>query len=352
MGGGRGKLFSPFEKSFPGLFIGLFLPPRFYHFIKGSGLRLNFNHVSVLLQECIEALHIKENGKYLDGTVGGGGHSFEIAKRLNRGRLFCLDADQAAIQKASEVLRPFSDKVSFIHDNFRNVKQWFGDGALGENGLDGVLLDLGVSSHQLDEADRGFSYMQDAPLDMRMDRNQSLSAFDVVNEYAEDTLADILFHYGEERFARRIAAKIAEKRKVKTIDSTGELVTIIKSAMPHSHEKQHPAKRSFQAIRIAVNNELDMLDASLRDLIRCLNPGGRICVITFHSLEDRIVKTCFKSLQNPCTCPRELPYCVCGKTAELKVVTPKPILPSEDEITVNPRARSAKLRVGEKLLRG
>ncbi len=303
---------------------------------------MEYIHKSVLLNETIEYLDIKPDGVYLDGTLGGGGHSLEIVKRLQGGRLYCTDKDKFAIEKAGAFLGSFSN-VNIIWSGFENAKS-----ALGDVRLDGVLLDLGVSSFQLDDESRGFSYMKDAPLDMRMNREMGFSAWDLVNGYSEEELSRIIFEYGEERYARKIASRIVEKRRVKSIDTTFELVTIIKSCFG-SNEKQHPAKRTFQAIRIAVNDELGLLWKAVLDLVSMLKPGGRICVITFHSLEDRLIKNCFKSLQNPCDCPRELMYCVCGKKPELNIVTRKPIIPSEQEVSINPRSRSAKLRVGEKI---
>ncbi len=309
---------------------------------------MEFHHISVLLNECIESLNIKPDGIYVDGTLGGAGHSYEICKRLTTGRLIGIDQDMNAINAATERLKEFKDKVTLVHSNFSNVKQVFED--LGIEKADGFLLDIGVSSHQLDEAERGFSYMQDAPLDMRMDTSRSLSAYEVVNEYSEKELNDIIFEYGEERWAKRIAEFIVAERKIKPIETTFELVDVIKKAVPKGARKDgpHPAKRTFQAIRIEVNGELDVLKTAINDMTDLLNPEGRLAIITFHSLEDRIVKNEFRKQENPCTCPREFPVCVCGKKSKGKVVTRKPILPSDEELSANHRARSAKLRVFER----
>lgn len=309
---------------------------------------MEFHHISVLLNECIESLNIKPDGIYVDGTLGGAGHSYEICKRLTTGRLIGIDQDMNAINAATERLKEFKDKVTLVHSNFSNVKQVFED--LGIEKADGFLLDIGVSSHQLDEAERGFSYMQDAPLDMRMDTSRSLSAYEVVNEYSEKDLNDIIFEYGEERWAKRIAEFIVAERKIKPIETTFELVDIIKKAVPKGARKDgpHPAKRTFQAIRIEVNGELDVLKTAINDMTDLLNPKGRLAIITFHSLEDRIVKNEFRKQENPCTCPREFPVCVCGKKSKGRVVTRKPILPSDEELSANHRARSAKLRVFER----
>lgn len=309
---------------------------------------MEFHHISVLLNECIESLNIKPDGIYVDGTLGGAGHSYEICKRLTTGRLIGIDQDMNAINAATERLKEFKDKVTLVHSNFSNVKQVFED--LGIEKADGFLLDIGVSSHQLDEAERGFSYMQDAPLDMRMDTSRSLSAYEVVNEYSEKDLNDIIFEYGEERWAKRIAEFIVAERKIKPIETTFELVDVIKKAVPKGARKDgpHPAKRTFQAIRIEVNGELDVLKTAINDMTDLLNPEGRLAIITFHSLEDRIVKNEFRKQENPCTCPREFPVCVCGKKSKGRVVTRKPILPSDEELSANHRARSAKLRVFER----
>jgi 16S rRNA (cytosine1402-N4)-methyltransferase len=306
-------------------------------------------HISVLLRESIDSLNIKPDGIYVDGTLGLGGHSLEIAKRLTTGRLVGIDRDETAITRAGERLQDFSDRVTLVHGNFCNIPEILDE--LGIENADGMLFDLGVSSPQLDETDRGFSYMTDAPLDMRMDRDNTLSAWLVVNRWPEDKLERILRDYGEERYARRIAAAIVRCREEKEISSTLELVDIIKGAMPGPalREKQHPAKRSFQAIRIAVNDELGAVDEMMHTVPDRLNVGGRLAVISFHSLEDRIVKTAIASRENGCTCPREAPVCTCGFVKTLKSVTRKPIVPSDEEIEKNPRARSAKLRVAERV---
>lgn len=310
---------------------------------------MEFNHVSVLLNECIENLNIKEDGVYVDCTMGGAGHSKEIVKRLSDKGLFIgFDQDKNAIATAKERLSEYSDRVKFVHSNFENIKEELEK--LGVDKIDGVLADLGVSSHQLDEADRGFSYMHDAPLDMRMDIRQSFSAYDVVNTYSEEDLARIIRDYGEDNWAKRIAKFIVEERKNKPIENTGELVEVIKKAIPKKAriDGPHPAKRTFQAIRIEVNNELGVINKMIRDAVSMMNKGGRVCIITFHSLEDRIVKNEFKELSLSCICPPSLPICQCDKVSEVKVITRKPILPSDEEIEMNPRARSAKLRVAEK----
>ncbi len=306
-------------------------------------------HVSVLLKECIENLNIKPEGIYLDGTLGLGGHSYEIASRLGTGRLIGIDRDETAIERAGKRLAPFGDRVSLVHGNFSDAAAILDD--LGIQGVDGMLFDLGVSSPQLDEVQRGFSYMADAPLDMRMDGGESLSAYEVVNFWEEDRLNRILWDYGEERYARRISRAIVERREKKPIESTLELVDIIKGAMPAAalREKQHPAKRSFQAIRIAVNDELGAIASMMETAPDKLNKGGRLCVISFHSLEDRIVKAGIAARENGCTCPREAPICTCGFVQTLKSVSRKPILPSPEELELNPRSRSAKLRVAERV---
>lgn len=310
---------------------------------------MEFNHVSVLLNECIENLNIKEDGVYVDCTMGGAGHSKEIVKRLSDKGLFIgFDQDKNAIATAKERLSEYSDRVKFVHSNFENIKEELEK--LGVDKIDGVLADLGVSSHQLDEADRGFSYMHDAPLDMRMDIRQSFSAYDVVNTYSEEDLARIIRDYGEDNWAKRIAKFIVEERQNKPIENTGEIVEVIKKAIPKKAriDGPHPAKRTFQAIRIEVNNELGVINKMIRDAVSMMNKGGRVCIITFHSLEDRIVKNEFKELSLSCICPPSLPICQCDKVSEVKVITRKPILPSDEEIEMNPRARSAKLRVAEK----
>lgn len=310
---------------------------------------MDFHHVSVLLDESIEALHIRPDGIYLDGTLGGAGHSSEIAKRLSTGTLIGVDRDPKALAAAEERLAPWRDRVKLVHSNFRELDAIL-DG-LGIAAVDGILLDLGVSSPQLDEAIRGFSYMADAPLDMRMDPSDPLTAWEVVNTWPQEELRRILFSYGEERYAPLIAAAIVRRREQAPIDTTLALVDLIRSAMPQKalREKQHPAKRSFQAIRIAVNDELGAVDAVMRRAIDRLNPGGRLAVITFHSLEDRIVKNAMAEAVRGCTCPPEFPVCVCGKKPSLKLISRKPIVAGDAELEMNPRARSAKLRVGEKL---
>ena len=306
-------------------------------------------HFSVLLNECIENLNIKPGGVYLDGTLGLGGHSYQIASRLTTGRLICIDRDETAIERAGKRLAPFGDKVTLVHGNFSDAAQIID--SLGIPGVDGMLFDLGVSSPQLDEIERGFSYMGDAPLDMRMDAGDSLTAYEVVNTWPEERLNRILWDYGEERYARRISRAILEHRAKKPIATTLELVDIIKGAMPAAalREKQHPAKRSFQAIRIAVNDELGAISQMMETAPDKLNKGGRLCVISFHSLEDRIIKSGIAARENGCTCPREAPICTCGFVQTLKSVKRKPILPSEEEIKTNPRSRSAKLRVAERV---
>lgn len=309
----------------------------------------NAKHVSVLLDECIENLAIKPDGIYVDGTLGLGGHSYEIASRLTTGRLIGIDRDETAIARAGERLAPFAGKITLVHGNFSDTASILD--ALGIDAVDGMLFDLGVSSPQLDEAERGFSYMNDAPLDMRMDRSEGLTAYDVVNDYSADRLNRIFWDYGEERYARRISAAIIAAREKKPVETTFELVDIIKGALPAAalREKQHPAKRCFQAIRIAVNDELGAISALMDTAPDKLKTGGRLCVISFHSLEDRIVKSGIAARENGCTCPREAPICTCGFIKTLKSVCRKPILPGADEIERNPRARSAKLRVAERV---
>ena len=308
-----------------------------------------FHHVSVLLQECIDGLDIKPNGIYVDGTLGGAGHSSRIAARLTTGRLIGIDRDPVALKAAEERLAPYASCVTLVHSNFCEIKQVLAD--LEISGVDGILLDLGVSSPQLDDAQRGFSYMADAPLDMRMNSEDSLSAYTVVNTWSQEELKRILYNYGEERYAPQIAAAICRRREVKPIETTLELVDIIRSAMPPAalREKQHPAKRSFQAIRIAVNDELGSVEKVMQDAVDCLNPGGRLAIITFHSLEDRIVKTGMADAAKGCTCPPNFPVCVCGNKPKVKLITRKPIISGEEELERNPRARSAKLRVCEKI---
>ena len=310
---------------------------------------MEFNHISVLLNECIEGLNIKENGIYVDGTLGGGGHSSHIAAKLTTGRLIGIDQDTDAIQAASKRLEPYKNVFTAVHSNFYNVREVLDN--LGIEKADGFLLDLGVSSYQLDEADRGFSYMHDAPLDMRMNRENEYSAWNVVNEKSEKELNDIIFKYGEEKWAKRIAQFIVQERAIKPIETTYELVEVIKKAVPLGARRDgpHPAKRTFQAIRIEVNGELAILDKTVDDMVASLNPGGRLCIITFHSLEDRIIKNAMKRHENPCVCPPEFPVCVCGKKPDGKVITRKPILPSDEELELNPRSRSAKLRILERI---
>jgi 16S rRNA (cytosine1402-N4)-methyltransferase len=302
-----------------------------------------------LLDECIEALDIKEDGIYVDGTAGGGGHSYEIAKRLKNGLLIAIDQDAAAIEAASAKLSPFGDRVKVVRDNFSNLASVCK--SLGIEKIDGLLLDLGVSSHQLDTANRGFSYMADAPLDMRMDKRAALDAFRVVNEYSESELKRIFWEYGEERYSGKIAAKIVAQRAEQPIHTTGELVHIIRSAIPAGMREggSHPAKRTFQAIRIEVNKELNVIAPAIDSAVQLLDEGGRIAIITFHSLEDRIVKQRFADLASGCECPRDFPVCVCGKRPEVRLVNRKPILPTKEELEVNPRSHSAKLRVAERL---
>ena len=306
-------------------------------------------HKSVLLRECIENLNIKPDGIYVDGTLGLGGHSMEIARRLTTGRLIAIDRDETAIVRSRERLAPWADRITFVHGNFRSLGKILDD--LGVARANGMLFDLGVSSPQLDEAERGFSYMADAPLDMRMDRSAPVTAWTGVNTWPERELIRILRDYGEERYANRIAGSIVRARERKPVETTLELVDIIKGAMPGAalREKQHPAKRSFQAIRIAVNDELGAVDRMMKTAPDRLKIGGRLCVISFHSLEDRIVKTGIAARENGCTCPREAPICICGFKQTLRSVYRKPILPDEDELNFNPRARSAKLRVAERV---
>jgi len=311
--------------------------------------KINFSHRSVLLDECIEGLNIDPDGIYVDGTAGGGGHSFEIASRLKSGRLIAIDQDEAAIAAAGTRLAPLGDRALVVRSNFREIASVCGE--LGIEKIDGLLLDLGVSSYQLDTPERGFSYSADAPLDMRMDKRRSLTAYDVVNGYSEERIKKILYEYGEERFSAAIAGAIVRKREKKPIETTAELSDIIKYAMPPAAREggHHPAKRSFQAIRIEVNSELDVIEPAIRDAVSMLRQGGRIAIITFHSLEDRIVKQTFADLARGCTCPRELPICVCGRKPVIRQVNKKPVLPSDIELEENPRSRSAKLRVAEKL---
>ena len=310
---------------------------------------MEFNHISVLLNECLEGLNIKENGIYVDGTLGGAGHSSEILKGLsNEGRLIGIDQDTDALKAAKERLKNYSN-VTFVHSNFSSIENVLNN--LNIDGVDGILMDLGVSSYQLDEGERGFSYMKDAPLDMRMNRDNDFSAYNVINEYSEEDLYRIIRDYGEEKFARRIASFIVENRQEKNIETTLELVEIIKSAIPAKARREgpHPAKRTFQAIRIEVNSELSILNKTIEDGVGKLNKGGRMAIITFHSLEDRIVKNKFRDLAVSCRCPKEFPVCVCGEKAKVKVISRKAIEPTKEEVDINPRSRSAKLRVIEKL---
>ena len=309
----------------------------------------DFYHISVLLQECIDGLAIKSDGIYVDGTLGGAGHSGQIVRRLEKGLLVGIDRDPVALKAAGERLAPFGERVKLVHSNFCEMADVLQQ--LNISGVDGILLDLGVSSPQLDDGSRGFSYMADAPLDMRMNGEDSLSAYEVVNTWSQEELKRILYDYGEERYAPQIAAAICRRRENKPIETTLELVDVIRSAMPPAalREKQHPAKRSFQAIRIAVNDELGSVEKAMAAAIPLLNPGGRLAVITFHSLEDRIVKNAMVEASKGCTCPPNFPVCVCGKKPKVKLITKKPITASNEELEVNPRSRSAKLRICEKL---
>lgn len=319
--------------------------------LKGMGVKMNFEHKSVLLDETIDNLKIKENGIYVDGTLGGAGHAFEVCKRLNAdGRFIGIDQDEAAINASSKRLKEFEDKVTIVRSNYVNMKQVLFD--LGIDKVDGILLDLGVSSYQLDTLERGFSYKEDAPLDMRMDTRNELTARDIVNHYSEFDLYRIIRDYGEDKFAKNIAKHIVRVREEKPIETTNELTEAIKAAIPMKIRMNsgHPAKKTFQAIRIELNKELDVLNNSLNDMIDLLNEDGRICIITFHSLEDRIVKSIFKNNENPCTCPSDFPVCVCGKKSKGKVITRKPIVPTDDEIINNKRSKSSKLRVFERHL--
>ena len=310
---------------------------------------MEFKHVPVMLFECIDNLNIKPDGIYVDATLGGGGHSFEIASRLtDGGRLIGIDQDAQAIEAAKKRLEPFSDRVTFVHDNFVNASDILD--RLGIDHIDGVLIDLGVSSYQLDEAERGFSYINDAPLDMRMDRRNQKSAYTVINEYSENELCDIIYKYGEERWAKRIVQFILERRQVKPIETTGELTDIIKAAIPAAARAEggHPGKRTFQAIRIEVNDELAIIESAINAFAQRLNKKGRLAVITFHSLEDRIVKEAFLKLTQGCRCPKEFPVCVCGGVSQGKIITKKPIVATDAELEENSRSKSAKLRVFEK----
>ena len=309
---------------------------------------MGFEHIPVLLNEVIEGLNIDPDGIYVDGTLGGAGHSYEIAKRLKGGRLIGIDRDEDAIAAASERLEPFSDRVTIVRGNYGDMADILGD--IGISEVDGILLDLGVSSHQIDEAERGFSYREDAPLDMRMDRRDELTAYDVVNTYTEAELTRILKDYGEERFAGSIARHIVRARAERPVSTTFELSDIIKASIPAKYrdKKGHPAKRSFQAIRIEVNHELDILRDSLNGMIDILKPGGRLCVISFHSLEDRIVKQAMRTAEDPCICPKDFPVCVCGRKPKGRCVSKKAITAADNELDTNNRAHSAKLRIFEK----
>ncbi len=310
---------------------------------------MDFKHVSVLYDECIENLNIDPDGIYVDGTLGGGGHSSGICQRLSeRGTLIGIDRDRDALNAAEKRLEPYQCNKIFVQSNYSDIKNVLDQ--LGIDEIDGALLDLGVSSFQLDNSERGFSYMQDAPLDMRMSQDDSFTAYDVVNTYTEKELFNIIKTYGEEKWAARISKFIVEARKEAPLETTGQLVDVIKAAIPAAARRDgpHPAKRTFQAIRIEVNDELGQLERAVEEFCDVLANKGRLCIITFHSLEDRIVKNIFNTRANPCTCPKEFPVCVCGKVADIKKVTGKPIIPTDEELEVNPRSRSAKLRVAEK----
>ena len=310
---------------------------------------MEFNHKSVLLKETIDGLNVKPDGIYVDCTLGGGGHSYEVCVRLGeKGSIIGIDQDEAAIAAAGVRLKDFGEKVTIVRSNYCNVKSVLHE--LGIDRVDGIMLDLGVSSYQLDTAERGFSYREDAPLDMRMDRRQVMTARDIVNDYSEMALYCVIRDYGEDKFAKNIAKHIVRERSRRTIETTGELTEIIRGAIPMKYQKKggHPAKRTFQAIRIELNRELEVLKNSLDDMIEILNSGGRLCIITFHSLEDRIVKSTFRKNENPCTCPSDFPVCVCGKVSKGRVITRKPVLPGEAEISGNSRAKSAKLRIFER----
>ena len=309
---------------------------------------MEFKHKSVLLNETIDGLNIKPDGIYVDGTLGGGGHAYEVCRRLGeRGSIVGIDQDAAAIEAASARLKDFGEKVTIVRSNYCDMKSKLHE--LGIDKVDGIVLDLGVSSYQLDTAERGFSYREDAPLDMRMDTRQKMTARDIVNDYTEADLYRVIRDYGEDKFAKNIAKHIVQARAVKPVETTAELSEIIRASIPMKFQKKsgHPAKRTFQAIRIELNRELDVLRDSLDDMIDLLNPGGRLCIITFHSLEDRIVKSAFRKNENPCTCPPDFPVCVCGKKSKGSIITKKPILPSEEELEYNSRSKSAKLRIFE-----
>ena len=309
---------------------------------------MEFKHKSVLLNETIDGLNIKPDGIYVDGTLGGGGHAYEVCRRLGEnGSIVGIDQDAAAIEAASARLKDFGEKVTIVRSNYCDMKSKLHE--LGIDKVDGIVLDLGVSSYQLDTAERGFSYREDAPLDMRMDTRQKMTARDIVNDYTEADLYRVIRDYGEDKFAKNIAKHIVQARAVKPVETTAELSEIIRASIPMKFQKKsgHPAKRTFQAIRIELNRELDVLRDSLDDMIDLLNPGGRLCIITFHSLEDRIVKSAFRKNENPCTCPPDFPVCVCGKKSKGSIITKKPILPSEEELEYNSRSKSAKLRIFE-----
>lgn len=309
---------------------------------------MEFKHKSVLLNETIDGLNIKPDGIYVDGTLGGGGHAYEVCRRLGeKGSIVGIDQDAAAIEAASARLKDFGEKVTIVRSNYCDMKSKLHE--LGIDKVDGIVLDLGVSSYQLDTAERGFSYREDAPLDMRMDTRQKMTARDIVNDYTEADLYRVIRDYGEDKFAKNIAKHIVQARAVKPVETTAELSEIIRASIPKKFQKKsgHPAKRTFQAIRIELNRELDVLRDSLDDMIDLLNPGGRLCIITFHSLEDRIVKSAFRKNENPCTCPPDFPVCVCGKKSKGSIITKKPILPSEEELEYNSRSKSAKLRIFE-----
>lgn len=312
-----------------------------------QGMSMDFTHYSVLLAETVEALQVKPGGIYVDGTLGGGGHAMEVCRRLTSGHLYGIDQDDSAVRAAGERLAPFGDRVTIVRENYRNMRTVLqGEGV---EGVDGILLDLGVSSHQFDSQERGFSYRFDGPLDMRMDQRQELTAKDIVNNYSEDDLYRVIRDYGEERFAKNIARNIVRKRASGPIETTFELNEVIREAIPAKMRKDgHPSRQTFQALRIECNGELEVLKSSLDDFIDLLNPGGRLCVITFHSLEDRIIKSAFRQNEAPCTCPPDFPVCVCGKVSKGTTVTKKPIVPGEKELVLNSRSRSAKLRVFEK----
>ena len=309
---------------------------------------MEFKHKSVLLNETIDGLNIKPDGIYVDGTLGGGGHAYEVCRRLGeKGSIVGIDQDAAANEAASARLKDFGEKVTIVRSNYCDMKSKLHE--LGIDKVDGIVLDLGVSSYQLDTAERGFSYREDAPLDMRMDTRQKMTARDIVNDYTEADLYRVIRDYGEDKFAKNIAKHIVQARAVKPVETTAELSEIIRASIPMKFQKKsgHPAKRTFQAIRIELNRELDVLRDSLDDMIDLLNPGGRLCIITFHSLEDRIVKSAFRKNENPCTCPPDFPVCVCGKKSKGSIITKKPILPSEEELEYNSRSKSAKLRIFE-----